>query len=132
MKKRIAMAILSSIFLFSCDSDDDDSGDFPAELVGTWSSSAFSRTNCTASADNASCNTAGCMTLTFSASGTYSGGYPDVVLQGTATGDDSSLKLCIPDNGCTDVNYALVSGTLSATWMDSEDGCSYAVTMTKQ
>ncbi|MEO9806066.1 MAG: hypothetical protein ABJF04_22595 [Reichenbachiella sp.] len=133
MKRRIALAILSSIILFNCSSDDDDgSVDFPVELVGTWSSSAFSRTNCTASGDNAACDTAGCMTLTFSSNGGYSGSYPEVVLQGTATGDASGLKLCVPDNGCTDVSYTLVSGTLSANWIDSEDGCSYTVTMTKQ
>eukprot|EP00011_Vannellida_sp_DIVA3-517-6-12_P014901 CAMPEP_0114604562 /NCGR_PEP_ID=MMETSP0168-20121206/610_1 /TAXON_ID=95228 ORGANISM="Vannella sp., Strain DIVA3 517/6/12" /NCGR_SAMPLE_ID=MMETSP0168 /ASSEMBLY_ACC=CAM_ASM_000044 /LENGTH=134 /DNA_ID=CAMNT_0001815399 /DNA_START=65 /DNA_END=469 /DNA_ORIENTATION=- len=134
MKKGIVWAILSSVLLFSCSDDDDDggSGSFPAELVGSWSSSAFSRTDCTDTGDNATCDTSGCMTLTFASNGSYSGGFPDVVLQGTATGNTSSLKLCTPANECTDVSYTLISGTLAATWQDSEDGCTYAVTMTKQ
>lgn len=131
MKSKIAWVLLSSILMFNCGSDDDDGFDgFPAELVGAWSSSAFSRADCSDAGDDTSCNTAACMALTFSADGSYVGGYPGVSLIGTATGDESKLRLCA-EEGCTDVDYTITSGTLSATWIDDEDGCRYTVTMTK-
>ncbi|SMD32512.1 hypothetical protein SAMN04488029_0857 [Reichenbachiella faecimaris] len=128
MKNQFSILLILSIIFFSSCSEDDENGsefgDLPEELLGTWGSVDLTSTGCTTASDNGSCSV-GCLTVTFSSGGIFTGQFYNEVIGGTVTANDNTLKLCDSSGFCNEITYSISGDLVEITWTDSIDGCTY-------
>jgi hypothetical protein len=142
MKKNKWINLVMVLLLFasfSCDDDDDD--DQKSNLLGFWSLSKITTTNCDDPDDNMStaitCDDLLCIEIEFLNNDKVIVNYvlfgEQDYFEGTYEETGSTITLCDDDDtGCETFTFSLQNKKLILTQKDGEDGCDSVQEFTKQ